>query len=222
MEPTNLFNQTDLTYGMKTGSLKHVLLAGGEFGSQSTDAFRNTAYCNDATTTVQAPVTDPLTTGTPVTFRQSATDADAHTRALVASAYLQDQVEFTPWAQAVAGVRFDYFDLDYHNNRNGDDLARIDREVSPRLGVVLKPVPSVSTYGSYSVSFLPASGAIFTSLNPTTQTLQPEQFTNYEVGLKWEDGSRSVTLAAYQLDRTNTSAPDPLDPSHTIQTGSQR
>lgn len=222
MDRTNVFNQTDLTYGLKTGVVSHVLLAGGEFGWQSTDAFRNTGYFNNSTTSVQVPVSDPVTTGTPVTFRQSATDTDAHTRALVASAYLQDQVEFTPWAHAVAGLRLDRFDLDYHDNRTGTDLARADVELSPRLGVVLKPVPSLSAYGSYSVSFLPGSGAIFTTLNATTRTLEPEQFTNHEVGLKWEEGSRSVTLAAYQLERTNTSAPDPLDPARTVQTGSQR
>ncbi|HET9325865.1 MAG TPA: TonB-dependent siderophore receptor [Candidatus Eisenbacteria bacterium] len=222
MDRTNVFNQTDLTYELKTGSVSHVLLGGGEFGWQSTDALRHTGYFHDSTTSVQVPVSHPLTTGTPVTFRQSATDADAHTRVLVGSAYLQDQVAFAPWAQAVAGVRFDHFDIDYHNNRNGTDLARTDREISPRLGVVLKPLSSLSAYGSYGVSFLPSSGATFTSLNVTTQTLEPEQFTNYEVGLKWEGGSQSVTLAAYQLDRENTSAPDPLDPTHTIQTGSQR
>jgi catecholate siderophore receptor len=222
MDRTNFFNQTDVTYPLETGSVHHVLLGGAEFGTQSTDAFRNTAYFNNTTTSVQVPTSDPITTGTPVTFRQSATDADAHTHALVASAYLQDQITATSWAQAVVGARFDMFDLDYHNNRTDADLARIDRKVSPRLGLVLKPATDLSAYGSYGVSFLPSSGGTFTSLTVTTETLEPEQFTNYEVGLKWEDRARSVTLAAFQLDRTNTSSPDPLDPSHTIQTGSQR
>lgn len=222
MNRTNVFNQSDLTWRWSTGRIRHLLLAGGEFGRQSTDVFRNTAYFNDATTSVLVPVGRPLTTGTPVTFRQSATDADAQTQALVTSAYLQDQVEFTRWAEAVAGVRFDRFDLDYHNHRTNLDLGRTDRKLSPRLGLVLKPAKPLSVYGSYSVSFLPSSGSLFTSLNVTTQTLEPEQFTNWEVGLKWEDRSRSATLAAYQLDRTNTSAPDPLNPTHTIQTGSQR
>jgi len=219
---TNVFNQADLIYNLSTGPVSHVLLAGGEFGRQSTDVFRNTAYFNNSTTSVLVPVARPLSTGVPVTFRQSATDADARTLARVTSVYLQDQVKFNRWAQAVAGVRLDNFDLEYHNNRTNADLARTDRKVSPRLGLVFKPAASLSAYGSYSVSFLPSSGSLFSSLNATTQTLEPERFTNYEAGFKWEDGARSVTLAAYQLDRTNTSAPDPLDPTHTIQTGSQR
>src|SRR6185503_15016492 len=174
MARINVFNQADLTYRVRTGSVSHVLLAGGEFGRQSTDVLRNTAYFNNATTSVLVPVEAPLSTGVPVTFRPSATDADAHTRALVTSGYVQDQVELNRWVQAVAGVRLDHFDLEYHNNRTNTDLARTDRKVSPRLGLVLKPVPSLSTYGSYSVSFLPSSGSLFTSLNLTTQALEPE------------------------------------------------
>jgi catecholate siderophore receptor len=95
--------------------------------------------------------------------------------------------------------------------------------VSPRAGLLFKPVEVVSFYGSYSVSALPASGDQFASLSPTNETLEPERFTNYELGAKWDviDGL-SVAGAAYRLDRTNTSAPDPADPTHLIQTGSQR
>ena len=95
--------------------------------------------------------------------------------------------------------------------------------VSPRVGVVIKPARDFSVYGSYGVSFLPSSGSLFTSLTVTTQNLEPEVFANYEVGAKWDiRPALSVNLAAYRLDRTNTSAPDPLDPAHTVQTGSQR
>ena len=61
-------------------------------------------------------------------------------------------------------MRFDRFDLAYHNNRNGDTLGRVDNLVSPRAGIVVKPVGPVSIYGSYSVSYLPSSGDQFSSL----------------------------------------------------------
>ena len=67
--------------------------------------------------------------------------------------------------QVIGGVRFDRFDLDYHNNRNGDTLGRVDHLVSPRAGVVYKPVEPLSLYGSYSVSYLPSSGDQFSSLD---------------------------------------------------------
>jgi catecholate siderophore receptor len=56
-----------------------------------------------------------------------------------------------------------------------------------------------------------------------TQQLEPERFDNYEVGAKW-DAARglSLTTAVYRLNRTNTRATDPNDPTRIIQTGEQR
>ena len=67
-----------------------------------TDNFRNTGYFNDTATTVQAPLNDP-TISVPVTFRQSATDADNHGEATVAALYIQDQVEFSTALSGRAG-----------------------------------------------------------------------------------------------------------------------
>src|SRR5205085_861469 len=115
---------------------------------------------------------------TPVTFRQNAADADNHLRANVVAAYAQDQITITPRLQLIAGVRFDRFDLDYHNNRNGDDLSRADNLVSPRAGVVFNATKALSLYGSTSVSYLPSSGDQFSSLTSVTQQLEPEKFKN--------------------------------------------
>jgi catecholate siderophore receptor len=165
---------------------------------------------------------DPATVAA-VTFRQSATDADNHVRTNVSATYIQDQVNLTRHVQLVAGLRFDYFDLRFQNNRSGEKLGRIDRLVSPRAGIVLKPTGPVSVYGSYSVSYLPSSGDQFSSLTTITQQVKPERFNNYEAGIKW-DISRYLllTTAVYRLDRTNTRAKDPNDPTRILQTGSQR
>ena len=218
----NLFNQTDLTYTVTTGAVRHTLLAGAEVGLQSTDNFRNTGYFNNLTTTILAPFDDP-TISTPVTWRQSASDADNHLRTNVAAAYLQDQAELSSHVQLLGGVRLDRFDLTYHNNRTGDALDRTDNLVSPRAGLVYKPTVPVSLYSSYSVSYLPSSGDQFSSLTSITEQLKPEKFTNYEVGAKWDAMSAlSLTAAVYRLDRTNTRSIDPNDPPRIIQTGSQR
>jgi catecholate siderophore receptor len=120
-------------------------------------------------------------------------------------------------------VRYDYFDLQYHNNRTGENLRRIDNLVSPRTGIVLKPIQSVSVYGSYSVSYLPSSGDQFSSLTTVTKQLKPEKFSNYEAGFKWDmRGNLSLTTAVYRLNRTNTRSTDPNDPTKIVQTGSQR
>jgi len=218
----NLFNQTDLTYSVSTGAITHTLLGGLELGRQHTNNFRNTGYFDNTATSLLVPFDDPTTTG-PVTFRQSATDADNRLHAILAEAYIQDQVQVTRYLQFVGGARFDYFDLNYHNNRDSSDLRRIDRLVSPRFGVVVKPVEQLSLYGSYSVSFLPSSGDQFSSLTTVTEQIKPEKFQNLEAGIKWDiRRNLSLTSALYRLDRTNTRATDPNDPTRIIQTGSQR
>ncbi len=218
----NLFNQTDLTLEASTGPVRHTLLLGAEVGRQETENFRRTGYYDDATTTVSVPFAQP-TVSTPIVFRQSSSDADNRATARVVGVYLQDQVELTSWLQAIGGVRFERFSIDFHNNRNGQDLEREDDLVSPRAGLVLKPMETASLYGSVSVSHLPSSGDQFSSLNATTSTLEPEKFTNWEMGAKWDvRANLALTAAAYRLDRTNTSAPDPLDPSRRVQTGGQR
>jgi catecholate siderophore receptor len=219
---SNLFNQTDVTTSVVTGPLRHTVLVGAEIGRQVTDNFRNTGYFNDVTTTSLAPFASP-TVQTPVTFRQSATDANNHVAANVSALYAQNQIELSSHWQAIAGLRYERFDLRYHNNRDDANLRRDDHMLSPRVGLVFKPVEAVSAYSAYSVSHLPSAGDQFSSLTATTETLEPERFTNYEVGAKW-DVSRdlAITSALYRLDRSNSSARDPNDPSKTVQTGRQR
>ena len=218
----NIFNQTDLSYAAKTGSIRHTLLAGTEFGRQVSDNFRNTGFFNNTSTSISVPFANP-TIDMPVTFRQSASDADNHVQATVAATYAQDQIELSSKVQVLAGVRFDHFNLKFHNNRNGENLGRVDNLWSPRAGIVFKPLVPLSLYASYSVSYLPSSGDQFSSLTTVTQSLKPEKFTNYEFGAKWDlNQSLSLTTAVYSLARTNTRATDPNDPTKIVQTGSQR
>ena len=219
---TNVFNQTDAIYTVTTGGIAHTLVGGVEFGSQLTDNFRNTGFFNNSATSILVPVSHTLIT-TPLTFRQSATDADNHLRANVAAAYTQDQIQLSKAVQVVAGVRYDYFNLTYRDNRSGVELSRPDNLISPRAALVYKPVDPVSVYGSYTMSSLPSSGDQFSSMTAITQQMKPEQFTNYEVGAKWDARDNlSITTAVYRLDRTNTRSTDPNDPTRIIQTGSQR
>jgi len=197
----NVLNQTDLTYGFSTRSIQHTVLGGAEVGRQSTDNFRRTGFFNNTTTSILVPFTETLTQ-TPVTFRQSATDANNHIQASIAATYLQDQIRLSRFVQVIAGLRFDHFDLRFHNNRTAENLRRIDNLVSPRVGIVLKPMTPVSLYANYSVSYLPSSGDQFASLTAITQQLRPEKFNNYEAGVKW-DAARGLSLAAavYRLSR---------------------
>ncbi len=218
----NMFNQTTVSTTVSTGRIRQIWMGGVEFGRQLTDNFRNTGFFNNTATTVLVDLVNPVI-DTPVTFRQSPTDANNHLTTNLAAAFVQDQVWLTSRLQVVGGLRFDYFDLQYHNNRNGDDLRRIDNLVSPRAGVVYKLFAPLSLYSSYTVSYLPSSGDQFSSLTNVTEQVKPERFNNYEFGLKWDiRRDLGVTAAVYRLDRTNTRSTDPNDPTRIVQTGRTR
>ncbi len=67
------------------------------------------------------------------------------------------------------------------------------------------------------LTYLPRAGEQLSSLSLTNQSLDPERFTNYEVGAKWDlQPGLSFTTAIYRLDRTNVVVPDPTDASRSI------
>ncbi len=218
----NLINVTDLSRKFSIGAVQHTLLAGVDLTRQRTNQVRLTGYYNDSLTSFSAPLASP-TVSTPVSFRASATDADNHAIVNDAATYVQDQIALSEALLVVAGVRYERFRIDYYNHRNGQALSRSDRLLSPRAGVVLKPATPVSLYASYGRSYLPSSGDQFTALTVTTSTLEPERFTNREIGAKWDVlPDLSLAAAAYRLDRTNTTSPDPNDATRVVQTGAQR
>lgn len=220
-----LINQTDLNYRFATGAIAHTLLAGMELARQETDNFRETGYFTAVganTTSINVPVGSPRIS-VPITFRQSASDADNHGVAKSIAGYVQDQIDLTPQVQAILGLRFDRFDAELRNNRTNVTLDSRDNLWSPRAGLVYKPMETVSLYASYSLSYLPRAGEQLASLSASNRNLDPEKFTNYEVGVKWEVLPELMLSAAlYQLDRTNVVVPDPANPTQSILVDGQR
>jgi catecholate siderophore receptor len=221
-ERTNLFNQTDLTFQARTGPLRHSMVAGAELGRQDTDNFRNTGYFESGATSLLVPSGRAHVT-VPVSFRQSATDADNHGVATVAAAYAQDQIEISSQLDAIVGVRYDDFRVDFTNDRTAARYSSVDHLVSPRAGLVFKPVEPLSLYASYSLAYVPRAGEQLGSLTLSNRALDPEQFRNYEVGTKWDaTPGLALTAAVYRLDRTNVVIADPTDPTRSLLADGQR
>ncbi len=243
---TSLFNQTDLLYTLNTGSIEHQLLAGVELGYQKTDNVRKTGYFNGDTDTsacdhsddpeedqvpssVNVLISNPRTSA-PVAFRLDKCGVSNHSIAKVAGIYLQDQIKFFPKLQGIFGVRYDRFELDVTNTRPGAEadgsplnLQTTNNLVSPRVGLVYKPIDLVSIYTSYSLSYVPRAGDQLDSLELSNAALKPEKFTNREVGAKWDIRPKlALTAAVYQLDRTNVAIPDPINAARTILVKGQR
>ena len=223
-ERANLFHQTDLVTRLRTGTVAHTILTGFEIGRQITDNFRQTGYFTSHganVTTIAVPLSSP-TTSSQVSFRQSATDADNHTTATVAAIYAQDQVALTPGLQLIAGIRYDNFRVETLNNRTGATLQTDDGLLSPRFGLVYKPAEAISLYASYSLSYLPRAGEQLSSLTPSNQALDPEEFRNAEVGAKAEVAGVEMTAAIYRLERRNVAVPDPSNPTVSLLVDGQR
>jgi catecholate siderophore receptor len=210
-----VFNQTDVIFPFVTGQFKHKVLVGTEIGQQDTDNFRNTGYFPGDAGSVTVPVSNPVTS-VPVTFRQSATDADNSGQASVRAIYVQAQVELNSQFHVVAGLRYDDFEVDFKNNRTGQTFKSTDGLVSPRIGVIYRPMEPLSLYANYSIAYQPRAGEQLSSLSLTNAALEPEKFKNVELGVKW-DVTRNLAAAAaiYRLDRTNVVVLDPTDPTNT-------
>src|SRR3546814_16811557 len=87
-------------------------------------------------------------------------------------------------------------------------------DLSPRAGLIYKPAEPVSIYASYSRSFLPRAGEQLASLSLTNQALDPESFTNYEAGAKWDlRPDMSSTIAFASSHRSNVGVSEPEEPS---------
>ncbi len=202
----NLFNQTDLTVDFDTGRIRHTLLAGLELGRQETANFRNTGYFTSisaSTTSAQVSVVNPVM-NLPIEFRQSASDADNEGVATISALYLQDQIEFSPRWQAILGLRYDRFEVDFRNNRSGLNFNTVDNLLSPRIGLVFKPEENLSLYLSKSLAYVPRAGEQLASLSLSNQALEPEEFDNLEIGAKWQvNPDLLATLAVYRSDRGN-------------------
>jgi len=216
----NFVSQTDLNWYVDTGSIRHTILAGVEYGQQDTSNFRNTGYFTDVgpnVTSISVPLSDPSLSGTTIEFRQSATDANNSGLAEYVAVYVQDQVQLTETLQLVAGLRFDNFDVTFRNNRTLDQFESSDDLWSPRLGLIWRPTEPLTLYASYTKGYVPRAGDQLSSLSLSNESLDPEEFDNYELGLKWDlRPDLTVTAAVFQLDRSNVVVTDPLDPTRSL------
>ncbi|MEN3972183.1 TonB-dependent receptor [Sphingomicrobium sp. XHP0235] len=225
----NFLVQNNLVARFDTGAIGHTLLVGADYAHQDTEAGRLRGFfdtlpadqvsANGRETFV--PLADPIAIP-PLAFRGGSGERASETDVDAFGVLVQDQIALGDRIDVIAGVRHDWVDIRVIDLVGGSDLERSDGLWSPRLGLVFKPTDALSLYASWTRSFLPQSGDQFSSLSPTTAALEPERFTNREIGLKWAVlPSLDINVAAYRLDQDNVRAQDPVS-LDTVLTGSQR
>ncbi|QDC90411.1 TonB-dependent siderophore receptor [Candidatus Methylopumilus universalis] len=206
----NIFNQTDLVYNFKTGSISHKLLTGLEVGFQENKNFR-TAYQN-----VNHSASNPYNI---VTLNpRTSDDRDSTTDISNQAIYFQDQIYLNEKYQIIAGLRYDKFKTKFNDIKNSSNSAIVnDQFLSPRIGLVYKPIDPVSIYTNYSLSYLPRTGEQLTSLTSSNKSFDPEKFTNIEAGIKYDLlQSFSISSAIYRLERSRMAISDPSSPTTNI------
>ncbi len=228
-ERQNLIWQSNLVGEFETGRVSHTLLAGVEYGDQQTDNSRSDIlFAASDDDQITFPFTDPLVIPS---FSFPGLSRDSSSDVQFLSFYLQDQIDIGRHLILVGGLRYDRFDIgvtdrieiaDGAGDGNNGLLGRVDEELSPRVGIIVKPVQQVSVYASYNRSFLPRAGDQFLSLTPSDAALAPEEFENYEVGVKWDaTDDLAVTAAVFRLDRESGTTVDPNNPENTLLIGSR-
>jgi catecholate siderophore receptor len=210
----NYFNQAEAVKFLRLGRMNHTILTGVEYGHQDRDSIRFDGTASNAA------LTNPVLTRPVYATTPSQNNIFEGT---IAGIYLQDQVDLAAKWKAMVGVRYDYYRQRLNDLLPANaDLGRIDRQFSPRAGLVYQPVTWASVYGSYSHSFQPSGEGL--SLATNNDELKPETTANYEGGVKFEilRGKLSSTISAFHLMRNNIKTTDPVDPTRLILSGEQR
>ncbi|MXO89371.1 TonB-dependent receptor [Pontixanthobacter aquaemixtae] len=216
----NLTLAGNLIADFATGGIGHTLIVGGEYINTSSDQDRYNSFWSATLDDNEIFLANrPLAlnggigtnaSGLP-TSNDFTVDIADDTRVSidVFSAYIQDEIELADWLNVVLGARFDSFDITVNNVVANEVRTRKDEEISPRLGLIIKPQENVSIYGSYSESFLPRSGEQYANINGNNSALDPDTFSSLEAGVKWDiDPRLSLTAAVFQIEQSSPQVDD--------------
>ena len=223
-DQTFMGNQFEGVFRAKTGKITHDLLAGVEV-----------KYLTDDFDIGVVPPENPLTPGVPgipaislenpvetaqpvpaIAFLSGSSDS------WVYAPYVTDQMTFSTAFQVLLGARWDVISRDDERvpgpllfPATTENLSRDDDKVSPMVGLLWAPSPTLSFYANGSEAYAPAGVRVFGDL-------EPEKSTGFELGTKKKLlGQRMrATFALYQLERKNVAIPDDL--GVTQQAGDQR
>jgi iron complex outermembrane receptor protein len=146
--------------------------------------------------------------------------------------YFQDHITLFEMLHIFGGGRYDWSEVVRGRGGSFDEarwniaharpsIIRRDEAFSPRVGVLVQPLPWMSVYGSWTNSFGANNG-----VDANNRPHAPQQAEQFEVGVKAEllDRRLMTTLAFYNLRKTNLLTPDlsTADPNDSIAVGEQR
>jgi len=215
----SLFNQTDLTAKLQSGTVLHTLTVGLEIGQEQNreDRYVWNTSLNNRLINLGDPV-NGTRQGTRLLGHSSETTADT------LAAYVNDQIDLTKQWKVVGGLRWDRYkvntDLTKFTVPSGftaDNVVQTDPKTdimfSPRGGVLYQPNDKLSYYASFGTSFNPTAETVTQSTSVASNAnLDPEKNRSLEVGAKMDllEGDLTVNTALFQIEKTNARMRDGL------------
>ena len=226
-----LINQTELTWKVESGAIKHTVLTGLELANEQLERWN---YTFGGTTSATTPLLnpDPYTNLNYTKTPNQRSVAEAKTAAI----YAQDQMEFSPEWKALVGLRYDYYDSeatvsDYFSGTptaTGGPFSRTDKMVSGRAGLIWQPTDAQSYYVSAGNAYNPSGelgvyGASGTNLSAANDDVDPEKTVNYEIGAQWDFATGiQVRTAIFRNEKTNARMTDPSNSTLVVLDGKRR
>ncbi|MDN3651622.1 TonB-dependent siderophore receptor [Thalassotalea ponticola] len=212
---------TNLVGEFDTVGIEHTIIFGGEYIATHSDQYRfNPVFSSTGSDKEDFIASRPIALqnfvgtnayGEQVSVEFSDLNDDTRVDLDVLSFYLQDELALSEHLNLVLGARFDRFDIEVFNADPNvlETRKRVDEQVSPRAGLIYKPADNVSFYVSYSESFLPRSGEQYTDINGNDDKLEPDTYSNQELGFKWDVHPQlSITAAVFENSQSSPQTAD--------------
>lgn len=120
--------------------------------------------------------------------------------------FIQDQITVTEQLDIRVGFRYDEYNQERLNRRNGSETDSSDSRVSPQLGVVYRLNDETAIYAAYGQGFRPLLGN-----EPNGDPLDPNITKSYELGVKFAllDGALEGTASLFRINQENILAVTP-------------
>ena len=196
---------------LQLGPTFHTALVGFDYSRSKNDF----AYYQDATAPPPLDLSDPQYTG--AEFPPIVTDTELTLSQ--AGAYLQDQLIIDDRWIFTFGGRLSWVESDTDDRLAGTKDVKEDVAFTGRAGFTYLFDFGLAPYFSYIEGFLPTQGTDLSG-----DSFDPQESTQYEIGLKYEfpDANVLLTAAAFHLTKTNVLSRDPDNINVTVQTGEIR
>ncbi len=137
--------------------------------------------------------------------------------------YLQNETKLNDRVELTLGIRYDDVKFDVSDDflADGDDSGKVDLDqTSPMAGISVDLGNETRFYATISTAFETPTTTEFA--NPSgggfNQALEPQEATNYEIGIKRRTGMQRFELALFHIDVDNELTPFelPAQPGRTF------